>query len=56
MSLAKAFRRMTRAQRIVAVLAFVLLADFSVPDGCDCSDVTGRTAAFAVHVERMHDG
>jgi hypothetical protein len=53
MSLAKAFRRMTPAQRFVAVLVFVLLADFSIPAGCDCGDITGRTAAFAVHVERM---
>lgn len=49
MSLASAFRRMTPAQRFIAVLVLVLLADFSIPDGCDCGDITSRNTA-ATHV------
>jgi xanthine/CO dehydrogenase XdhC/CoxF family maturation factor len=46
--LANAFRRLTLAQRIIAVLVFVILADFSIPAGCDCGDHSPRTVAISI--------
>jgi hypothetical protein len=48
--IANAVRRMSPVQRLVMLVLVVVLADFSIPDGCDCgpNDIT-RTAAVSLH-------
>lgn len=41
-------RRRTPAQRIALLVLVVMLADFSIPAGCDCGDFRQRASAPAV--------
>jgi hypothetical protein len=38
-------RRRTPMQRLALLVLVVVLADFSIPDGCDCDAARTRTAA-----------
>lgn len=38
-------RRRTPLQRLTLLMLIVVLADFSIPDGCDCGPDAYRTAA-----------
>lgn len=38
-------RRRTPAQRIALLVLLVVLADFGIPDGCDCDAIRTNTAA-----------
>ena len=51
MPLAAFARRRTPAQRLLLLVLVVVLADFSIPDGCDCdpNDLT-QTRAGAVTI------
>ena len=43
--IATAARRLTPLQRIAVLLMLIILADFSIPDGCDCGPSEFRTTA-----------
>lgn len=46
-------RRRTPPQRIMLLALVIVLADFSIPDGCDCGAARTRTtAAITTEVAR----